>query len=206
MAAKRLFGMSRGGIIFQPILFDPGVVVLSAVVPPPGGPGSGSGGVIAPILAGFLLLLGALGFSPGAVGPSSQGSPAPAPGFLNAPAGAAPAPAPGAPVPTTAPPPVASVPPAAPQGAPAPQQQASVPPAAAAPSLPTPAVLSSVPLQRPSGPPVSGPGQPTSSHKRRPVLPFTGANLLTPMAVGLGLIILGLVLRRSGGSAQSRIS
>ncbi len=206
MTAKKLSGMSRGGIIFQPILFDPGVVVLSAGVPPPGGPGSGSGGVIAPILAGFLLLLGALGFSPGAVGPSLQGSPAPAPGFLNAPAGPAPAQAPGASVPTTARPPAASGPPATPPGAPAAQQQAAVPPAAAAPSRSRPAVSFSVPLQGPSRSVVSGPGQPTSSPTRRPVLPFTGANLLTPMAVGLGLIILGLVLRRSGGSAQSRIS
>lgn len=192
--------MSRGGIIFQPILFDPGVVSLSPVIPPSGGGGSGGSGggggsVIAPILAGLLLFLGALGFSPAAVTPALQGPSAPAPVPANVPSGPAPAQAPGAPIPPTASPPAASVPPPTPFAGPAPQPRATVPPVVV-PSRPTPVVSPSVPPQGPSGP--------ISSHRRRPVMPFTGANLLTPMAIGVGLIILGLVLRRARNSAESR--
>ena len=198
---NKSFGMSRGGIIYQPILFDPGVVSLSPVVPPPGGSGSGGssggGAVIAPILAGLLLFLGALGFSPGAVTPGIQGSLTPVPGPANVPAGSTPAQAPGAPMPPIASPPAAPAPPSSPLSGPATQRQPTVPPAAV-PSRPTPVVSSSLSHQGPTASVVPGP------RRQRPVLPFTGANLLTPMAVGVSLILLGLVLRRVGDLARSR--
>jgi hypothetical protein len=194
--------MSRSGIILQQIMFDPGdVALLSPVVPPPGGSGGsggGSGGIVAPILAGLLLFFGALGFPVGAVTPSGQPSPAAVTGPGVTPQGPQPAPAPSPPAPAAQGPPAAASPPTTPlvQG-PLPSQQIVPLPRGAAPSRPTPVVSSSVPSQGPPGPSVQKLGPPSGSRRRRPVLPFTGANLLTPMAVGIGLIILGLVLRRT---------
>jgi hypothetical protein len=98
---------------------------------------------------------------------------------------------------STASPPAAPVPLPSPLPGPATQRQPTVPPAAV-PSRPTPVVSSSLPRQGPTGSVVPGP------RRQRPVLPFTGANLLTPMAVGVALILLGLVLRRVEDSARSR--
>lgn len=168
--------MSRGGIILQPILFAPAVVTLSAVGPPPpgevGGPGGG-GSAVGPILAGLLLALGALGFPGAAVPPTTPGPPA----------AGAPSPGPSAPPAAVAPGQVPPAPPAISPGGPAPSRQA-------------PLVLGSVPRQGPPGAAVPGPGPAAAAGRRRPVLPFTGANLLTPMVVGAALIALGLLLRR----------
>jgi hypothetical protein len=169
--------MSRGGIIFQPIVFEPGPVATVSPGPPGGGvgggPGSGGGGggSVGPILAGLLLLLGALGFSPAGGGPTPSAQQA-----------APPAPA--------APP--AAAPPAA-----------AMPVAPAAPPGPTPAVLPSGPGPVASAPLAPSPEQPGRGLRRRPALPFTGANLLTPMVLGAGLILLGLVMRRAEDSAPS---
>jgi hypothetical protein len=190
--------MSRGGIIFQPILFDLGAVApLSGGVPPPGAGGSGgsggSGGGLAPILAGLLLFLSALGFSTGPVVPSQQGLSAPVTGPVSAPSGAgAPAQVPGGPA--ASPPAPSAAPP--PPGVPAPPPSQPVPPSPGAAPIQRLAIVSpSAPSGGPSAQGVQKHGPPAISRRGRPVLPFTGASLLTPMAAGMGLIVLGLVLR-----------
>jgi hypothetical protein len=169
--------MSRSGIIYQPLIFEPGTVTTLSPVPPPGGgvgeggpggpPSGGGGSVLGPILAGLVLLFGALGFPLGGAGPPLTTSPAAAPG-------APPPIVPGAP-------PLGAVPPAA------------VPPGAA-PSPPRPVALVP-PSPGKGGQGVTAPGPTPVSRGRRPMLPFTGANLLAPMSLGAGLIVLGLLLR-----------
>ena len=100
-------------------------------------------------------------------------------------------------MPPTASPPVASAPSPSPLTGQVSQGQPAVP-SAAAPSRPAPVVSSSLPHQGPTASVVPGP------RRQRPILPFTGANLLTPMALGVALILLGLVLRSVGDSARSR--
>lgn len=185
-------------------------MMLSPVAPPGGGVGGGSpgpiggGGSVGPILAGLLLLFAAFGFPlVGASPPQTPSPPAAVPGPVTVPSAPQPAPAPG-----PAAPPVPSAP-----VAPSPSPTPAVPSAAAPPTVPAPAgaaltrlapaVLPSVPAPGPSGPIARRAGQPAPSRGGRPVLPFTGANLLTPMALGVGLIVMGLMLRRADGSAQS---
>ncbi len=198
--------MSRGGIILQPLLFDPGVVVALSPVPPPpaggGAAGGGTGGSLLPILGGLLLFFAAFGFPPAATSPSPLGPRVTSPGPVSPPVAPQPgsAPAPGLPPVAQPPatPPYTQAPPVA-----APAATPGGPPAVERPSRHARGMLSTIPRL---GSPESnfrraGPAGP--SRRRRPVLPFTGANLVSPMAAGLGLILLGLVLRRVRHSAQS---
>jgi hypothetical protein len=196
--------MSRGGITFQPILFDLGAVTpLSPVVPPPAGGGtggSGGGGVLAPILAGLLLFLTALGLPTGAIVPAQQGVSAPAPGAAGIASNAgSPAQAPGGPAPSAASPPAPPSPTIVP--GPGPSQNPALSSTVPAPSR-VPIVSPYAPTQGPSSPGAQRHGPPTISLGQRPVLPFTGASLLTPMAAGMGLIVLGLALRWKGDPSR----
>jgi hypothetical protein len=194
--------MPRGGIILQPLLFDPGVVtpLSPAAVPPAGGGGAGgggSGGVLGPILAGLLLLFAAFGF------PWAAAPPPPAPAQVT-PAGSAtpqspsqPGASPGLASSPGTPPPASAVSPAqVPNQTPG----ANVPPVGP-PGRVAPVVLSSVPRRGSSQSVVAKAGPIVPTPQRRPILPFTGANLLLPMAAGAGLILAGLILRYRGGTA-----
>lgn len=202
--------MPRSGITLQSLVFDPGVVtLLSPAVPPPaggGGPGGGSGGsggAIGPILGGLLLLFGLLGFplaaSPPPPAPAQVTPVGPAvaqgPSQPGGPPGPAASPSPLPPAPVVSPPLPAVV---------TPKHGANVAPVEA-PGGPAQAVPSSIPRERPLPLKVAQAGPTGPPPRHRPILPFTGANLLTSMAVGVGLIILGLVLRYRGTTAQGTV-
>lgn len=70
-------------------------------------------------------------------------------------------------------------------------------------AAPKAVVLPAGPAQGPARVVRAGPVLGQVSRRPRPRLPFTGANLLTFMGMGAGLIVLGLVLKRWELSAQA---